>query len=896
MSDSSSLPLPVARAEYRPPAFWVPDVTLAFDLDETCTRVTATLSIVRNGIHDEPLVLDGVGLTLVAISVDSRPLTLKEYVYADSRLIVLAIGNQASLTMVVELSPGANTEPLGLYSSDGILCTQCEPQGFRRISFFPDRPDVLSRYTVILRASRAGYPVLLANGNPKEAGNLSEGRHFAIWVDPIPKPCYLFALVAGHLSPLRDRFTTRSGRSVQLAIWARAPDLSRCTYAMSALKITMSWEERVYGLEYDLDVFNVVAIADFSFGAMENKGLNIFNSKYVLANLLSATDADLDSVTDYITHEYLHNWTGNRVTCRSWFELTLKEGLTVYRDQECSAEVLGGMRRLEEVRELRELQFPEDCGPLAHPVRPDSYVEVSNLYTPTVYRKGAELIRMIATLVGTAVFREGVALYLRRHDGCAVTVEHFLQIMQEVSGRDLAQFSRWYCIAGTPLLSAKLEYDSEASRATLTLSQFIPSTPGQNERPPLHIPLRAALIARTSGRRLGEEVLLELRESSQTYSFDKISEPPLASLLRGFTAPVILQYPLDCDELALLALHDDDPFQRCEAMEKLALAAILGALREPLNECTAPLVGTIKALLLSTTSTSILAHAVQLPSELRVGQEISCIDPELVHCAVQRVRRTIGAELEELWRNVYYASFTPGSDRTPLGKASRQLHNRALAYLAAGDSAESLRAADRQLEYADNMTDRIAALDVLVNSQSTTRAAALATFYHRHRDDPLLLDKWFAVQARSTRADALREVQSLASDRSFSLTNPNRFRALIGTFTQNQARFHDASGAAYEFVADRILEIDRIDPILAVELARAFAPWARFAPAYATGMHRQLQRLLNEGGLSKRLYDVVARSLGNGRSTPARTDPHRQEAPGDRAPTFSASQCPSSMK
>jgi aminopeptidase N len=859
---SNSPPRAIARTDYRPPAFRVPEVTLAFDLDETHTRVTAELLVLRNGLHDEPLFLDGVGLTLLSVAVDSRPLNCEEYVQTGSSLIVRGIGERAIVTTIVEISPRTNTDLLGLYSSNGILCSQCEAEGFRRITFFPDRPDILSRYSVTLRASRAHYPVLLTNGNPRNAGNLAEGRHFAEWVDPFPKPCYLFAVVAGHLGSVRDEFKTRSGRSIRLAIWARSPDLERCAHAMSALKAAMSWEEQVYGLEYDLEVFNIVAVGDFNFGAMENKGLNIFNSKYVLADPASATDTDLDAVSAYIAHEYFHNWTGNRVTCRSWFELALKEGLTVYRDHEFTAHILGhDVQRLQEVRQLRGLQFAEDSGPLAHAVRPDSYLEVSNLYTPTVYRKGAELVRMLATLVGNSAFREGLALYLRRYDGCAVTVDDFLQVMQEVCQEDLAQFARWYCVAGTPQVSAILKYDSTGSRAVLTLSQSIPATPGQSDKPPLHIPIRAALIARSSGRRLGEEVLLELREATQSYVFEKVTEPPLASLLRGFTAPVTLKYALDCDELALLALHDDDPFQRCDAMERLALAVILPALREPFMAHPGPLVRTIEALLLSRTPSGILAYALELPAESRVGQELSCIDPQLVHRSVQCVRCTIGTDLAQLLWSVYDANFTLGADRTRSGNSRRRLRNVALGYLAATGSSESLRAAQRQLERADNMTDRIAALEVFANSQSDTRAAPLAAFYARHRENPTLIDKWFAVQAQSSRADTLQEVRKLAMHGDFSLANPNRCRALIGTFTQNQARFHDASGAAYEFVADRILEIDRINPTVAADLAGALSSWTRFASAYASRMRTQLQRLLSEERLSTNLHEVVEKSL-----------------------------------
>jgi aminopeptidase N len=862
MLDAATTPQIVRLADYRPPAWRVPDIELAFDLDEAKTQVTSRLRVERNGDHDEPLVLDGEGLALISLSVDGKRLDPADYHYANDKLTIALAGRAHEVESVVEISPIANTQLMGLYASGGILCTQCEAEGFRRITFFPDRPDVLSRFRVRIEADKARYPVLLSNGNHLAGGELDGGRHWAEWHDPFPKPCYLFALVAGDLTPLRDEFVTRSGRRVELGIWVRQADLPRCRHAMDALKASMRWDEEVYGREYDLDVFNIVAVSDFNFGAMENKGLNIFNSKYILADPDTATDTDFDNVAAVVAHEYFHNWTGNRITCRDWFQLSLKEGLTVYRDQAFSADQGSpAVKRIEDVRLLRAMQFQEDSGPLAHPVRPDSYIEISNFYTATVYNKGAEVIRMLATLLGPERYRKGCDLYFERHDGEAVTIEDWVKAHEDANGIDLSQFRRWYAQAGTPRVAVASRYDADAQSLEIDLAQTTPPTPGQPEKAPFHIPFGVALFGRDSGRPLGEPRLLELKDGTASFRFDGVTEPPVLSLNRGFSAPVVVRAEQGRDELAYLSAHDDDPFARYEALQRLALDVMVEAIGRGDSALDPALREAVAATLDSGLDPAFVGEAVLLPSEAFIGDQLATVDPDAIHRVREAARRALGTELRDRWWAVYRANRDNRYELNPEAKGRRRLKNVALGYLVADANREAIGTAFEQFEGADNMTDRLAALGLLANSGATERETALEAFHARYRDDALVLDKWFATQALSTRADTLEQVIALSRHPDYSRTNPNRFRSLVGSFGANQPCFHAASGAGYRFLADEVIAVDAINPQSAARIVQPLTRWRRFGEDRAGLMRSELQRILARADLSKDVYEVVSKGL-----------------------------------
>jgi aminopeptidase N len=847
----------VRLKDYRPPDWLVPDIALTFDLDAERTVVTAALTVERNGAHHRPLVLDGEGLELLALLIDGAP---AEPEYDGNRLVVRLTSDSAVVETQVAIAPAANTQLMGLYASGGKLCTQCEAEGFRRITYFSDRPDVLSRYTVRLEADAARYPVLLSNGNPQATGTLPGGRHFAEWTDPFPKPCYLFAAVAGDLKPFRDAFTTMSGRTVEVAIWVAEADLPKCAHAMKALKDSMRWDEVHYGREYDLDVFNIVAVGDFNFGAMENKGLNIFNSRYVLADAETATDADFDAVAAVVAHEYFHNWTGNRITCRDWFQLSLKEGLTVYRDQEFSADTGSrAVKRIEDVRTLRAAQFPEDAGPLAHPVRPETYLEISNFYTATVYNKGAEVIRMMAALIGAEAYRRGCDLYFARHDGQAVTVEDWVRCHEEASGRDLRQFRRWYAQAGTPKLSVAVAHDPAAKRATLTFAQSTAPTPGQPVKQPFHLPLRVALFDH-DGRKLGDERLIELTTARAELVIEDVAAPPLVSVNRGFTAPVTVEMETSRADLALLSAHDDDPFARFEAMQRLGLDVLLAATGGAAAD-DPDLQRAVARTLESDLDPAFVAEAVLLPSEAFVGDQLATIDPDAIHAARQSARRALLDANRELWWSVFRANGDNAYSLDGPAKGRRRLKNVALAYLAADDGEAAIAAAHAQFEAADNMTDRLAALGVLANSARPEREAALAAFQARFAHDPLVIDKWFTTQALSLRADTLAEVLRLRDHPDFSRTNPNRLRALVGAFGVNQARFHAKDGAGYRFLADEVLTVDRINSQTAARMVQPLTRWRRFEAGRGGLMRAELERIAGTAGLSKDVTEVVTKGL-----------------------------------
>jgi aminopeptidase N len=849
-------PVAVQRKDYRPPDWLVPSISLEFDLAADLTRVTATLTVERNGSHDEPLRLNGEGLKLVSVRVDGAN---APHAYENDILTVPLATGSATVETVVEIAPEANTQLMGLYASGGILCTQCEAEGFRRITFFPDRPDVLSRYKVRMTADQGRYPILLSNGDPTGSGELPGGRHWAEWTDPFPKPCYLFALVAGDLVANRDRFVTASGREVRLGIWVREVDLAKTGHAMESLKASMAWDEKTYGREYDLDVFNIVAVSDFNFGAMENKGLNIFNSRYILADAETATDADFDAVAGVVAHEYFHNWSGNRVTCRDWFQLSLKEGFTVFRDQQFSADMgSAAVKRIEDVRALRSAQFPEDGGPLAHPVRPESYLEISNFYTATVYNKGAELIRMLHTLLGPEKFRAGTDLYFERHDGEAATCEDFVRAMEDASGVDLARFRLWYSQAGTPRVTACLA--QAGGRVTLSLAQELPPTPGQPDKQPMPMPLRVALFGQRSASKIEERVVL-LEEARQEIVFEGLNERPVLSINRAFSAPVTIETDRSAADLAFLSAHDDDPFARYEAMQQLMLDTLLEQVSAGRGDWGGVVEAVRETLSDAALDPAFIAEAVLLPSEAFLGDQMLVVDPEAVASARHELRAALGLELETQWRAAYASTSANRFEYSPAAKGARRLRTVALGYIMASGAEDAPRLAMRQYGEADNMTDRQGALAVLANSEAPERSDALAAFYERFRDDPLVLDKWFMVQALSTRADTPEAVARLAEHPDFTLNNPNRLRSLVGAFAGNQRAFHDPSGRGYRFLTDMILAVDRLNPQTAARLVPPLGRWRRFDEGRAQLVRAELQRLVDTAGLSKEVFEQASKSL-----------------------------------
>ena len=847
------------REDYRPPDWLIPEISLDFDLDPQRTKVRARLEVDRNGDHNRPLRLDGDELGMISARVDGQEVRPQ----IDGQQLLLEIsGARATVETEVEIAPAANTKLMGLYASGGMLCTQCEAEGFRRITFFPDRPDVLSKYRVRMTADKARFPILLSNGNRVAAGDEADGRHWAQWEDPFPKPSYLFALVAGDLKANADSFTTMSGREVALNIWVREADLPKTAHAMESLKLAMAWDEKVYGREYDLDLFNIVAVSDFNMGAMENKGLNIFNSAYILADQDTATDADFDNIARVVAHEYFHNWSGDRVTCRDWFQLSLKEGFTVFRDQSFSADIGSApVKRIEDVRVLRAAQFPEDAGPLAHPVRPDSYIEISNFYTATVYNKGAELIRMMATVLGPEKFRAGTDFYFDRHDGEAATCDDFVKALEDASGVDLSRFKIWYSQAGTPKVSARLEHDAEAGSAVLHLDQHVDPTPGQPTKSPMPIPLRTALIGEDSCAEIAEERLILLDEASASISYPRVTEVPLLSINRNFSAPVILQVDRRPGELERLAQCDSDAFARYEAMQELMMQALIasatGGTADP-----EPITRAIGATLQSgSLDPAFKADAILLPSEALIADRLEMVDPDAVHQAREAFRHAIGTKLREDLLLAFRTGGAAGNDLRPAAKGVRRLRNVALALLAAGDEREGAALAHRQFAAADNMTDRQGALGTLVSLESPEREQALAAFYDRFHDDPLVLDKWFALQAAAQRRQTADEVQRLAHHPDFRIANPNRLRALVGTFGFNHWAFHSPDGRGYGFLAEMILDADKLNPQVAARLVTPFGRWRRFEPKRSDLMREALERIVAAPGLSKDVYEQASKSL-----------------------------------
>jgi len=776
-----------------------------------------------------------------------------------SALVIRIASDRATVETEVEICPAGNTQLMGLYASGGMLCTQCEAEGFRRITFFPDRPDVLSKYRVRMEADRARFPVLLTNGNPLASGEGGEGLHWAEWEDPFPKPSYLFALVAGDLKANSDSFTTMSGREVALNIWVREADLPKTAHAMASLKQAMRWDEEAYGREYDLDLFNIVAVSDFNMGAMENKGLNIFNTAYVLADPDTATDTDFDNISRVVAHEYFHNWSGNRVTCRDWFQLSLKEGFTVFRDQNFSADIgSAAVKRIDDVRTLRAIQFQEDSGPLAHPVRPDSYLEISNFYTATVYNKGAELIRMMRTILGAEKFRDGTDLFFDRHDGEAATCDDFVKALEDASGVDLSQLKLWYSQAGTPKLSAR--FDQEGGTAVLRLAQSIPPTPGQPVKRPMPIPLKTALIGRDSGSEVAPERLVLLDREEMRVEFEGISEPAMLSINRGFSAPVEMDVAHAAGDLEKLAATDTDPFARYESIQELMLRWLVttasGDAVDP-----APVVRAVGGTLRSNAlDAAFKAEAILPPTESLVGDRMTVVDPDAIHSAREELRALLGAELGSELAGAQRSS-SSGDDLSGQAKGARRLRSIALGLLAAADPAGGAKLAKAQFDAADNMTDRQGALAVLASLDAPEREEALSAFYDRHRNDPLVIDKWFAVQAMAQRPDTVEQVEKLARHIDFTPSNPNRLRSVGVVFGMNQWAFNNVSGRGYRFLADLILAADKLNPQVAARMVPPLGRWRRFDEVRQSLMRAQLERIVATEGLSKDVYEQASKSL-----------------------------------
>ncbi|TAD89101.1 MAG: aminopeptidase N [Alphaproteobacteria bacterium] len=860
-----SVPQPVFLKNYTPPPVLVDRCDLTLRLDPDHTRVKARLACKANpaaGAWTGTWTLDGRGLTTESVVVNDQP---ADYTLTNTSLTLRDLPERFVLESEVVISPRSNTDLEGLYLSSGVYCTQCEAEGFRRITWFPDRPDVLARFTTTIIAPTS-VPVLLSNGNCLAEADLGDGTHFARFEDPFPKPAYLFALVAGTLTALEDEFVTASGRAVRLAIWAAEQDIDKCGFAMDALKRSMTWDEQVYGREYDLDIYHIVAIGDFNMGAMENKGLNVFNTKYVLARPDTATDYDYAGVEAVIAHEYFHNWTGNRITCRDWFQLSLKEGLTVFRDQQFSSDMgSAAVKRISDVRGLRAGQFPEDASPMAHPVRPDSYIEINNFYTATVYQKGAEVVRMQHTLLGPTLWRKAMDLYFERHDGQAVTCDDFVACMEAASGRDLTQFRRWYAQAGTP--SVTVERSFADGTLTLTLRQSCPPTRGQPEKLPFHIPLALGLLD-AEGRDLIGTQVIDLTEPEQTIRFDGLATEPVPSLLRGFSAPIKLDIRRRPGELAFLLAHDSDPFARWEAGQTLMIEDMLAAIGRDAAPTVSPdLIAACRQTLAGAgQDDAFVAEVLALPSEGYLGELMTIVAVDRIHQVRQAFRRGLAAALVEDWWRVYRAR----ADGAPYRYAAadvgrRSLKGLALAYLGQTGTVEAVAAIADQAQHANNMTDALSALTSLVNLPAGVGdqeiAQGLAAFAERWHTEALVMDKWFSLQALAPRPDTLDRVKSLTRHPSYDPRNPNKIYSLVRAFAGNQAQFHRADGAGYRFLADEVIALDPINPKVAARLVPPLGRFRRFDAGRAALMRTELQRIAARPGLSPDVYEIVAKSL-----------------------------------
>ena len=868
-------PQAIYLQDYRAPDYWLDTTELDFDLHEDHTRVDSRLTFRRNSAAaaDAPLLLNGQGLELLSIRLNGQLLGAQDYQLGDESLTIASVPAEFVLEIAVRIDPAANTALEGLYRSGGMYCTQCEAEGFRRITYYPDRPDVMSVFTTHINADAEQYPVLLANGN-KVADTTEGGRRRVSWHDPHKKPAYLFALVAGDLLVKEDQFTTMSGRNVTLQIFVEPRNIDKTDYALDALKRSMRWDEQVYGREYDLDIFMIVAVDDFNMGAMENKGLNIFNSSCVLANPATATDAAYQRIEAIVAHEYFHNWSGNRVTCRDWFQLSLKEGFTVFRDACFSADMHSAtVKRIEDANIMRTVQFAEDGGPMAHPVQPDSFIEISNFYTVTIYEKGAEVVGMLHKILGKEGFRKGTDLYFERHDGQAVTIHEFVQALQDANNIDLTLFKRWYKQAGTPVVQAESRYDASTQQLHLTLRQHCPDTPGQSDKLPMWIPVQLGLIG-SNGEDLPVQVepasawtaasqVLHLTDAEQTFVFSGLAEAPRLSLLRDFSAPVKLEYEQSDEDLLFLLQHDRDGFNRWDAGQRLMLRWIdrarSGRFRLAVAEQQA-----LSALLADTQlDPAMVAYLLNLPSEAYIAEFSAVIDPLAIHNARRQVQQALAVALASDFAACYQRLHsTAPYQPEPAAMAARSLKNLALSYWVKS-SAEGVAQAQRQYQQADNMTDQMAALVALVNSGERAQAEALlADFWQRWQHDPLVVNQWLAVQAGSAEFGTVEQVQALLQHEAFDWRNPNKVRSVLGAFAnQSLVNFHRADGAGYDVLADAVLKLNDSNPQIAARLLTPLTRWQRLVPAAGQAMQARLQRIMAHDKLSKDVYEVVSKSL-----------------------------------
>jgi len=868
--------------EYQVPAYLVDHVDLRFELFEDGARVHSTMTVRKNPESaqvDAPLELNGDSLKLESVSLDGTLLAGDVYEEQGDKLVVHNVPAQFELTVVTWIEPQNNTRLEGLYKSSGMFCTQCEAEGFRCITYYPDRPDVMAVFRTRVEADKSAYPILLSNGNPIDQGELENGRHYVTWEDPFPKPAYLFALVAGDLVEKKDTFTTCSGRTIDLRMYVEPRNAAKCDFAMDALKRSMRWDEEVYGREYDLDIFMIVAVDDFNMGAMENKGLNIFNSSCVLASQETATDASFQRIEAIVAHEYFHNWSGNRVTCRDWFQLSLKEGFTVFRDAQFSADMGSPtVKRIEDATLLRTAQFAEDAGPMAHPVRPASYMEISNFYTLTIYEKGAEVVRMIHNLLGDELFRKGSDLYFERHDGQAVTTDDFVRAMEDASGRDLGQFRLWYEQAGTPVVTVSDDYDDQRGVYRLNIRQSIPDTPGQSDKKTQHIPFALGLLDE-AGQPLplnlsAEEQngpvdrVLELTDAEHSFEFHRVPERPVPSLLRNFSAPVRVQYPWTREQLLFLMSHDPDGFNRWDAGQRLAVDVIQSLMTASDDtEIDPRLVEAYRSLLNDTSlDQALVAKMLLLPSEAYLVELADQADVPAIHAARERVLTHLAESLRDELVACYQRSQTQGDYQlTPDAIAHRSLRNTALAWLLHIKDADGLAFALDQYRSTDNMTDRLGALRALVNSDFVDeREQALAEFYRQFSDDPQVVEMWFSVQAASNQAGQLPQIQALLQHSAFDWKNPNKVRSVIGAFAgQNLAAFHKADGSGYQFLAEQVCRLDDSNPQIAARLISPLTRWKKFAPQYGQKMKAALEQVRNKDELSRDVYEVVLKSLAD---------------------------------
>ncbi len=883
MSSLQATPKETFLADYKVPNYLIDTVHLTFDIDASSTRVRSVLAMRKNPQSEEEntdCVLDGEHLELVSIKIDSRPLQGNEYQRTDKSLLLSSLPDKFELEIETLIQPDQNTALEGLYHSGSLLCTQCEAEGFRRITYYMDRPDVMAVFTVSIVGDKQQWPIMLSNGNMEEQGQFDDGRHWTRWHDPHPKPSYLFALVAGDLYRQKDSFTTMSDREVSLQIYVDHENSHKCDHALMSLKQAMLWDEQTYGREYDLDVFMIVAVNDFNMGAMENKGLNIFNSSCVLASPETATDADYHRIQGIVGHEYFHNWSGNRVTCRDWFQLSLKEGFTVLRDQQFSGDMnSAAVQRIDDVNQLRTMQFAEDAGPMAHPVRPASFIEISNFYTVTIYEKGAEVVGMIRTIVGTEGFRKGTDLYFDRHDGQAVTTDDFVKAMEDANNVDLSQFKRWYSQAGTPVLTIETQYDEVLNTYTLIVNQHCPATPGQTEKLPLYIPLAVGLLNRNGqaiplqleGESTASEKMtrvLDINEQQHTFIFVNVREEPIPSLLRGFSAPVKITMDRSDADLAFLMANDSDSFNRWDAGQTWLINVLLNLINDYQQQRQLALpMGLVEqfsdVLTDEDTDPSLIAKMLTIPSENYLAAQMTIADVDAIHAARQFLKRSIATGLKQQFSDIYQRySAKEKYQFNAVDMAKRSLKNVCLSYLMTAEDPMQTQRCLKQMKQSDNMTDTLTGLALLSDQAGPESEHALRAFYEQWQHDRLVVDKWLTVQAQSHLPNTLIRVKGLMKHPAFSIKNPNNVRALIGQFCRNNPiNFHAKDGSGYQFLAEQVLVLNKLNPQVASRMLGAFNSWRQYDSERQAMIKKVLMDIASQPDLSSDVYEVVTKYL-----------------------------------